>query len=366
MSKRLENYEKNIYDKIQRNYNKAVRSGKSVSRATRNANTRRSAVKVVAATRKSINDRRISQGKLPQMSWNSDSNEDIFNNIKKLAIAPPENDPPPPPPPENNSPPPAPVKNAATLKKEAAIQKGKETRARKKMEIELQRQKEREKFLEYKLTQQAREADEKAHLNKVRKGLVKTSIKPNNNLNTTFSIINTGKSITGFTPRLSLLAPGVPSPPVVRVPPSVRRAEVTARAAAPPAPAPAPPMRTNRWAPPSLPVISFNNIVSTNNKNNTKTMRYVHGNFSSYPSKTGWQTRKELRNARKSTENKVGQLKGPYSKNHLKNVSFRASINKNFIYKGNYNNNSENSNNSNNSTKSTTGTHRRRTFKIKA
>jgi len=363
MSKRLENYEKNIYDKIQRNYNKAVRSGKSVARATRNANTRRSAVKVVAATRKSINDRRISQGKLPQMSWNSDSNEDIFNNIKKLAIAPPENDPPPPPPPENNSPPPAPVKNAATLKKEAAIQKGKETRARKKMEIELQRQKEREKFLEYKLTQQAREADEKAHLNKVRKGLVKTSIKPNNNLNSAFSIINTGKSITGFTPRLSLLAPGVPSPPVVRVPPSVRRAEVTARAAAPPAPAPALPMRTNRWAPPSLPVISFNNIVS-NNKNNTKTMRYVHGNFSSYPSKTGWQTRKELRNARKSTENKVGQIKGPYSKNHLKNVAFKASRNKNFIYKSN--NNSDNSNNSNNSTKSTTGTHRRRTFKIKA
>jgi len=95
-------------------------------------------------------------------------------------------------------------------------------------------------------------------------------------------------------------------------------------------------------------------------------MRYVHGNFSSYPSKTGWQTRKELRNARKSTENKVGQIKGPYSKNHLKNVAFRASINKNFIYKGNYNNNSDNSNNSNNSTKSTTGTHRRRTFKIKA
>jgi len=368
MSKRLENYEKNIYDKIQRNYNKAVRSGKSVARATRNANTRRSAVKVVAATRKSINDRRISQGKLPQMSWNSDSNEDIFNNIKKLAIAPPENDPPPPPP-ENNSPPPAPVKNAATLKKEAAIQKGKETRARKKLEVELQRQKEREKFLEYKLTQQAREADEKAHLNKVRKGLVKTSIKPNNNLNTTFSIINTGKSITGFTPRLSL-TPGIPSPvalaapaapPVVRVPPSVRRAQVTVRAVAP---APAPPIRTNRWAPPSLPVISFSNIVSTNNKNNTKPMRYVHGNFSSYPSKTGWQTRKELRNARKSTENKVGQIKGPYSKNHLKNVAFKASRNKNFIYKSN--NNSNNSDNSNNSAKSTTGTHRRRTFKIKA
>ena len=94
-------------------------------------------------------------------------------------------------------------------------------------------------------------------------------------------------------------------------------------------------------------------------------MRYISGNFSLYPSQSGWQTRKELSNARKSSVNKVNLAKGPYSKKHLKNVAFKASRNKNFMYKGNYynNTNSNNSNNSNNSAKSTTGAHRRRTSK---
>jgi hypothetical protein len=69
MSRRLENYEENIYKEIRRNYDKAVRSGVSANRAAQNANYRRASAKAVATRRMAANQKRIRKGKLPRTSW---------------------------------------------------------------------------------------------------------------------------------------------------------------------------------------------------------------------------------------------------------------------------------------------------------
>ena len=88
MSRRLENYEENIYKEIRRNYDKAVRSGVSANRAARNANYLRSTAKAVATRRMMANQKRIRKGKLPRTSWANIQMEIIAMQIaqKRLII----------------------------------------------------------------------------------------------------------------------------------------------------------------------------------------------------------------------------------------------------------------------------------------